>query len=125
METDEENALLAEENWGQSIANAGAYMHKGKMRVWARSDMDGMCTWVIGRGEEEELELQDQKDFGSDNFKFRDFDLPQSGPSVVHSAQEERQGKESKLRSDYLIDVVPSLGVSAAGMPIAAVGTNE
>lgn len=56
-EGDEEEALVAEENWGQSIADAGGYMHKGKMGVWARSDMDEMCLWGVGRGNMGEIEV--------------------------------------------------------------------
>lgn len=57
-ESDEEEALVAEENWGQSIADAGGYMHKGKMSVWARSDMDEMCLWGVGRGNIGEIEVR-------------------------------------------------------------------
>lgn len=56
-ETDEDEAVQAAENWGQSVAAAGSYLHKGKMKIWARSDMDGVVTWNIGKGEEEELEV--------------------------------------------------------------------
>jgi hypothetical protein len=56
-ETDEEEAVLAAENWGQSVAGAGWFGHKGAMKVWARSDMDGVATWDIGRGTEDQLEV--------------------------------------------------------------------
>jgi hypothetical protein len=56
-ETDEEEAVLAAENWGQSVAGAGWFGHKGAMKVWARSDMDGVATWDIGRGAEDQLEV--------------------------------------------------------------------
>lgn len=62
-ESDEEEALVAEENWGQSIADAGGYMHKGKMGVWARSDMDEMCLWGVGRGNIGEIEVSRFKIF--------------------------------------------------------------
>ena len=56
-ETDEDEAVQAAENWGQSIASAGTYEHKGKMKVWARSDMDGVISWTISKGEGEEVEV--------------------------------------------------------------------
>lgn len=56
-ETDEEEAVQAEENWNQSIAAAGSYLHKGVMRVWARSDMDNMAQWGVGVGPEDEFEV--------------------------------------------------------------------
>lgn len=124
-ESDEEEALLSAENWGQSIADAGAYSHKGKMKVWARSDMDGVAVWDIGKGDEEEIELQDLVEHGTDVFRGQTFAPPKSGPSVVHTAQEEREGKTGKISSDYLIDVVPSLGVSKKGMPVIGLGSNE
>lgn len=60
-ETDEDEAVQAEVNWGQSIAAAGSYVKQGKVRIWARSDMDGVATWELGMGQEEgeeEEELQ-------------------------------------------------------------------
>lgn len=43
----------------------------------------------------------------------------------MQTAAEAHDAKASnKLKSDYLIDVVPSLGLSARGGPITAVGTN-
>lgn len=57
-ESDEDESVQAEENLGQSIASAGSYRWKGKMKIWARSDMDGMAVWDIGKGEEEELEVR-------------------------------------------------------------------
>lgn len=56
-ETDEDEACLAAENWGQSIASAGSWMHKGTMKVWARSDMDAVATWSVSKGAEDELEV--------------------------------------------------------------------
>ncbi|RSH95031.1 hypothetical protein EHS25_000117 [Saitozyma podzolica] len=123
-ETDEEEAVLAAENWGQSVAGAGWFGHKGAMKVWARSDMDGVATWDIGRGAEDQLELGIFKEFPSEEFKFKDFPLPSAGPSTVRTAAEEHAAKEQHVKSDYLIDVVPSLGVSSHGVPITAIGTN-
>jgi len=124
-EADEEEALLSAENWGQSIADTGAYSYEGKMKVWARSDMDGVAVWDIGKGEEEEIELQNLVEHGTDVFRGRTFTPPKSGPSVVHTAQEEREGKTGQISSDYLIDVVPSLGISKKGMPMIGLGSNE
>lgn len=56
-ETDEDEAVVAEENWGVSIADAGAYAHKGRAKIWARSDMDQVAVWDITRGQEGELEV--------------------------------------------------------------------
>jgi hypothetical protein len=56
-ETDDEEALKAAESWGQSVAAAGTYTVGGQMRVWARSDMDAVATWEIGKGDDEELEV--------------------------------------------------------------------
>ena len=56
-ESDEEEAVQAAENWGQSIAAAGTYDHKGQMKVWARSDMDGLALWDINKGEEEDIQV--------------------------------------------------------------------
>ncbi|OCF35712.1 hypothetical protein I317_06628 [Kwoniella heveanensis CBS 569] len=123
-ETDEDEAVLAAENWGQSIADARAYLHKGKMRVWARSDMDAVAIWEAGKGPEDELELQNLVEYPTESFKFKDFKPPQQGAHTVQTATEEREAKH-KLKSDYLIDVCPSLGISKYGVPITAVGTND
>ncbi|WVQ93072.1 hypothetical protein IAU59_000136 [Kwoniella sp. CBS 9459] len=123
-ESDEDEAVLAAENWGQSIADARAYLHKGKMRVWARSDMDAVAIWEVGKGPEDELELQNLVEYSSESFKFKDFKPPQQGPNTTQTATEERESKHH-LKSDYLIDVCPSLGVSKNGAPITAVGTND
>ena len=60
-ESDEDEAVVAEENWGQSIAAAGSYVKgqkgKEKMGIWARSDMDGVAVWSVGKGEDEEIEV--------------------------------------------------------------------
>jgi hypothetical protein len=56
-ESDEDEAVQAAENWGQSVAAAGAYLHKGAMKVWARSDMDGVALWDMSKGEVEEIEV--------------------------------------------------------------------
>ena len=57
-EPDEDEAVQSTENWGQSVAAAGTYLHKGRMNVWARSDMDGVATWSVGQGEEDGLEVR-------------------------------------------------------------------
>ncbi|KIR64029.1 hypothetical protein I314_02812 [Cryptococcus bacillisporus CA1873] len=123
-EGDEEEALVAEENWGQSIADAGGYMHKGKMGVWARSDMDEMCLWGVGRGNMGEIELQDHKQYPSSEFKFKTFTPPKTGPSITQTALDEFKSKTT-YKSDYLINVVPTLGISSDGAPMTIVGTNE
>ncbi|WVR08938.1 hypothetical protein IAU60_005997 [Kwoniella sp. DSM 27419] len=123
-ETDEDEAVLAAENWGQSVADARAYLHKGWMKVWARSDMDAVAVWDVGKGPGDELELQNFIEHPSESFKFKTFAPPTHGATVTQTAAEEREAK-AKLRSDYLIDVCPSLGVSKAGAPITAVGTND
>lgn len=56
-ESDEDEAVQSAENFGQSIAQAGFYEHKGKMRVWGRSDMDAVGIWGIGKGEEDDIEV--------------------------------------------------------------------
>ena len=71
-ESNEDDAVLAAENWGQSIADAGFYPTYGGMRVWARSDMDHMALWTVGTGEEE-LELQALEEYGMNSFKSRTF----------------------------------------------------
>jgi len=139
-ETDEDEALQATANRGQSVAAAGNFAHRGKMRVWERSDMDGVATWSIGKGEEEEVEvgqtnflgaradavqLQDQVEWPGEEFKFRSFNPPSSRPSTVQTAEEERTSKIQGVTSDDLIDVVPSLGIGKRGGPMTAVGTNE
>jgi hypothetical protein len=141
-ESDEDEAVQSAENFGQSIAQAGFYEHKGKMRVWGRSDMDAVGIWGIGKGEEEDIEvslsapglwtecdadsqLQDLVAYDTEKFRSREFTLPKTGASTTRTAQEERDGKNTKLKSDYLINVVPSLGISSDSQPMAAVGTNE
>lgn len=98
-ESDEEEALVAEENWGQSIADAGGYMHKGKMSVWARSDMDEMCLWGVGRGNIGEIELQDHKHYASSEFKFKTFTPPKAGPSITQTALDEFKSKTTDRKS--------------------------
>ena len=56
-ETDEDEAVQSAENFGQSIAKAGWYNHKGQMRIWGRSDMDSLGVWSVAKGEEEEIEV--------------------------------------------------------------------
>lgn len=142
-ESDEDEAVQSAENFGQSIAQAGFYEHKGKMRVWGKSDMDAIGIWGVGKGEEDDIEvcpflpaysfdwrntdvqLQDLVAHDTERFRSRDFALPKTGASTTRTAQEERDGKNAKLKSDYLINVVPSLGISSDSQPMAAVGTNE
>jgi hypothetical protein len=69
--------------------------------------------------------MQDLVARDMEQFRGREFTLPNNGPSTTRTAQEEREGKTAKLKSDYLINVVPSLGVSSLGQPMTAVGTNE
>jgi hypothetical protein len=70
-------------------------------------------------------QLQDLVAYDTEKFRSREFALPKTGASTTRTAQEERDGKNANLRSDYLINVVPSLGISSDGQPMAAVGTNE
>jgi hypothetical protein len=56
-ETDEDEAVYGAENWGVSIANAEVYKAKTGLKVWARSDMDQVATWDVGRSEEGDLEV--------------------------------------------------------------------
>jgi hypothetical protein len=56
-ESDEDEAVQSAENFGQSIAQAGWFERKGKMRVWGRSDMDAIGVWQFGKGEEEVIEV--------------------------------------------------------------------
>lgn len=121
-ETDEDEAVQCAENLGQSIATAGAYAFKGRMKIWARSDMDGVATWTVGRGEEDDLELADFSEYPSEEFKFKSFDIPSSAANVLMPAG---SVKRDKLQSDYLVDVVPSLGLSRTGAPMTVLGTNE
>lgn len=57
-ESDEDEAVQSAENFGQSIAKAGWYERKGRMRIWCRSDMDALGVWQVGKGEEEEIEVR-------------------------------------------------------------------
>lgn len=69
--------------------------------------------------------MQDLITYETDRFRSRDFPLPKNAPSTTRTAEEERQSKTASLRSDYLIDAIPSLGLSSTGMPMTAVGTNK
>ena len=71
------------------------------------------------------IKMQDVIIHDTERFRSREFTLPKTGPSTTQTAQEERDGKNAKLKSDYLINVVPSLGISSEGLPMTAVGTNE
>ncbi|WWC91060.1 uncharacterized protein L201_006001 [Kwoniella dendrophila CBS 6074] len=126
-ESDEDEAVLTTENWNQSIADSGYYLHKSKnqkMKLWSRSDMDQIQIWDIGQNHEGEIELQNQVEYPSSSFKFKSFKPPKQGPSITQTATEEFESKV-QLQSDYLIDVLPSLGISKYGGPITASGTNE
>ncbi|WVW79522.1 hypothetical protein I302_101491 [Kwoniella bestiolae CBS 10118] len=125
-ESDEDEAVICTENWNQSIADSNWYLHKGKMKFWARSDMDGIATWELGMGGDggDELELQTHLEYPSSSFKFKSFKPPKQGPTITQTASEEMESKV-QLKSDYLIDVLPSLGVGKNGGAITAVGTNE
>lgn len=124
-ETDEDEAVYAEENWNQSIAAAGSYGYEGRLKIWARSDMDFVAAWGVGADPDDgELQLQDFAEINSGQFKYRDFEVPRAGPSVVAPVGSERAYPD-KLRSDYLIDVCPSLGVNNRGLPVVGVGSNE
>lgn len=72
-----------------------------------------------------DFQLQDQVDYPTEAFKFRQFSSPIAGPSTTRTAEEERSAKSNQVSSDYLIDVLPSLGVSKKGAPMTAVGNNE
>lgn len=78
---DEEEAFYGAENLDGSVASAGTYVvdvkDEGKkdgrrkgLSVWARSDMDSMGTWKLGRGAEGDVEVSDGFRFlpGSLNF---------------------------------------------------------
>jgi len=123
-ETDEEEAVQAEENWNESVAKAGSYLHKGTLRVWARSDMDNLASWTVGIGAEGELEFGKVAETPSSQFKFRDFDTPKTGPNVVLPVGTDKP-YPAKLRTEYLIDAAPSLGVGKYGAPMVGIGTNE
>lgn len=125
-ETDEQEAVLAEENWGMSIAASGAYAYpRGGMRLWARSDQDSVATWDVAYNDAEaQLELRAQQDYGATEFKFKKFTTPRVGPNTVHAVGEAKTWPD-QLESRYIIDVCPSLGVGATGAPMLGVGTNE
>jgi hypothetical protein len=124
LESDEDEAVLSAENWGQSIAKSGTYSHNGKMRVWARSDMDGVAMWEVSMGEED-LELQNFQEHPIETFREKRYDPPVGSAMVSRTAEEERIAKSSQITANYLIDVTPSLGVSKAQTPVVAVGSNE
>lgn len=59
-EQDEDEAVEAEHTFDQaSIADAGSYLWKGRMKVWARTDMNAVGTWDIGVGDEGDLEVNE------------------------------------------------------------------
>jgi hypothetical protein len=149
-ESDEDEAVLCEENWGESIAAAGFYpvtatederagdQPKG-LRVWTRSDMDNVATWGViptsaealaaARGEEGgqesapgPIQFTTPSVHASSAFRNRAHLLPtltaasRTSVPVPRTAEEEMADKKSAntLKLDYLIDVLPSLGVSSA-----------
>ena len=69
--------------------------------------------------------MQDLVAYETEQFRSREF-IPSgvNAISTTKTAEEERQGKNQRLHSDYLIDAVPSLGISSHGRPMTAVGTN-
>lgn len=105
------------------------------MNAWARSDIDSVATYEIGMGKGDEGEDQVEMtlsaeegkggEWASDEFKFREFDKPKEGPRTSMTAQEERESKDTKVRSDYLAEVMPTLGVGRRGGPMVAAGNNE
>lgn len=67
--------------------------------------------------------MQDLVAYETDMFRSREFiPIPENAVSTTRTAEEERQN--GRLHSDYLIDAIPSLGVSSHGRPMTAVGTN-
>ena len=94
QESDEDEAVVAEENWGQSVAGAGSYRRKGgkEMGIWARSDMDGLACWQVGIGEEGEIEVSHRKscpcDHADDSLATKPDRAPHGGCQVpkVHYA---------------------------------------
>jgi hypothetical protein len=57
-ESDEDEAVQCEENWGSSIASGGGYAWKGGYKLYGRNDMDGVATWDIGLGAEGDIEVR-------------------------------------------------------------------
>lgn len=65
-ESDEEEAFYGAEALNGSVAKVGWYwadIGTGKQRrrgvkVWARSDMDSVGTWSLGRGEEGDAQVR-------------------------------------------------------------------
>lgn len=152
-ETDEDEAVLCAENWGESIASAGTYLTgpgpshgtsvQGKgMRVWARSDMDNISTWSIvptpPEGADPDagpIQFDGMSSWSSKQFRNKDFLLPTTTSAyrtsipTPRTAEEEMADKVQRntIKSGYLIDVVPTLGVSGGGAygPAVGVGTND
>lgn len=68
-EADEEEAFYGAEALDGSVARAGWYWSNigtGKqqgrgVKVWARSDMDSVGTWALGRGEEGDAQVRSQQ----------------------------------------------------------------
>ena len=149
-ESDEDEAVLCEENWGESIAAAGFYavhatederageQSKG-LRVWTRSDMDNIATWGVIPTSAEALAAARGAEGGQDTtpgpiqftqpsvhpssaFRQREHLIPtlssmgRTSIPVPRTAEEEMADKKAAntLKTDYLIDVLPSLGSSSA-----------
>ncbi|KAJ9099843.1 hypothetical protein QFC21_003845 [Naganishia friedmannii] len=146
-ESDEEEAFYGAEALDGSVAKAGWYwadIGRGKARrrgikVWARSDMDSVGTWSLGRGEEGDAQLQDPVLHPTDTFKpLSLFTQPQQiSPkkstrrsrilaSQPVTAAEEMHAKQAGLVAcDYVLDVCPSLGVNRkTGEGMIALGNN-
>lgn len=87
--------------------------------------MDGIALWEVGRGEEEDLELQNMLEYPTETFREKTWMRPRDGIAVPRTAEEEMRDKEGKITSDYLVDVVPTLGVSKSNTPMVALGSNE
>ncbi|KAJ9118208.1 hypothetical protein QFC22_004114 [Naganishia vaughanmartiniae] len=149
-ESDEEEAFYGAEALDGSIAKAGWYwaeIGRGKQRrhgvkVWARSDMDSVGTWSLGRGEEGDAQLQDPILHPTDTFKpLSLFTQPQPQQSTAKkstrrsrilasqpvTAAEEMHAKQAGLVAcDYVLDVCPSLGVNRkTGEGMIALGNNS
>ncbi|EIW67072.1 hypothetical protein TREMEDRAFT_34158 [Tremella mesenterica DSM 1558] len=136
-ESDEDEAVKSFDNWGQSFASASFFLsthsnndsNKGErngeiMKIWGRSDMDSIALWDLTLSEEG-IELINLIEHHTSDLKYEEFDIPTKRENVVRSAQEEIMDKKKSLKSDYVVDVIPSLGVSKEGQPVCAVGTNE
>lgn len=87
--------------------------------------MDGIATWEIAKGEEDDLELQGFVEYPTETFREKKFEKPRGGAMVPRTAEEERGDKSGQIVADYVVDVVPSLGISKGNTPMVALGSNE